>query len=487
MLRKLRKHIVMLTVMIFMLFSISCSIIDTSQAENKNNQNLTKSIVGNDLFVKNRKKLAERINDNSILVLFSERNDHEKLKKFNDNSPDRNFYYVTGIRQQDSILMMVKSEGEIKEYIFTSGQNTKNSDEIKLVSGIKNIEKIEVFDKEFKKAARNKNMSTLYLDLGIGGKNFTEGVKRLKFAASRDYSSMAQKNIFDDMSEMRSIKSKEEIDNIRKAIEVTGEGIKSMMKYSRENVYEGELEVCFNTALEDEGILSTGFDSIIGSGKNGLELHYSNNNRVAPKDALVLVDVGAEYNYYTADISRTFPANGKFTDRQKQIYNIVLKAQEEVINSVKPGVTLLELQDLTKKILIEELTKIGLMDGKTNIRKYYMHGVSHELGLDVHDITVSKISSEPGIVITVEPGLYVRKGSIGGKSNQLGIETRDRNISKTTLQPGMVITVEPGLYIAEEELGIRIEDDVLVTENGCEVLSKDIIKTIEEIESFMKK
>ena len=159
----------------------------------------------------------------------------------------------------------------------------------------------------------------------------------------------------------------------------------------------------------------------------------------------MLVDLGAQYKYYNADISRTFPVNGKFTERQKQIYNIVLKANEEVMKSVKPGVTLGELQAKAKEVLAEGCKAIGLIEKDEELAKYYYHGVSHPLGLDTHDVG-------------------------------------ERNIK---LKEGMVITDEPGLYIEEENIGIRIEDDILVTKDGYINLSKNIIKTVDEIENYM--
>lgn len=448
MLRKTRAYLILMTVMTFLLFSTSCSLLTDSKEVINPTKTIPKSIFSDSSFAKNRKKLIEKISENSILILFSERDGNATAIEGTDNSPNRNLYYITGINQQSSILMIVKTKGNLTEYIFTSVKDDgKNYTEIEKASGIGNIQELENFDKEFKSIANNTQMNTLYLDLGLNGKFLPSNLEKFSAAASKDYPKLQQKSIFSDIAAMRMTKDNEEINNIRKAIEVTNEGILSMMKNSKEYVSEENLEKHFDTALNKNGISSKGFDSIIGSGKNGLELHYSSNNCSVPKDGLVLVDVGAEYKYYSADISRTFPANGKFTERQKQIYNIVLKTQEEVIKAIKPGVTTKELQALCIKVFTEECIKIGLMHPTTDIRDYYMHGVSHHLGLDVHDATVPQ----------------------------------------TQLQPGMILTVEPGLYISEENIGIRIEDDVLVTENGCEVLSKDIIKTIEDIENFMKK
>ncbi|MGL4736168.1 MAG: M24 family metallopeptidase, partial [Cellulosilyticaceae bacterium] len=161
--------------------------------------------------------------------------------------------------------------------------------------------------------------------------------------------------------------------------------------------------------------------------------------------AMILFDLGAQYQYYNADISRTFPASGKYGDRQKVFYNMVLEAQRRVIAEVKPGVLLRELNEIVRAYYLEALGELGMAESMDDVSQYYYHGVSHFLGLDTHDVGSGAIP----------------------------------------LEAGMVITVEPGIYIAEEAIGIRIEDDVVVTETGCEVLSSDIIKTVEEIEAFM--
>ena len=194
------------------------------------------------------------------------------------------------------------------------------------------------------------------------------------------------------------------------------------------------------------GIKKLAFATIAASGKNATVLHYGDNNCKTNDNELMLLDLGAQYKLYNADISRTFPLNGKFTERQKEIYSIVLKANEEVMKAVRPGITTLDLQKKCKEILAEGCKRIGLIKEDAELDKYYFHGVSHPLGLDTHDVRIRGMK----------------------------------------LKPGMVLTDEPGLYIPEEGIGIRIEDDILVTEDGYENLSAGIIKSIEEIEKFMK-
>ena len=174
-------------------------------------------------------------------------------------------------------------------------------------------------------------------------------------------------------------------------------------------------------------------------------LHYVNNDQPIQDGDLLLLDLGAQWNSYSADISRTFPINGKFSDRQKELYQIVRLAMERVFAAIKPGVPFKRLNEIVRETYAEELVRIGLIEDASGVSKYYFHGVSHYLGLDTHDV-----------------------GS------------RDQDLA-----PGMVLTVEPGLYIPEEGIGIRIEDDVLVTETGMENLSFDIPRDVEEIERIL--
>lgn len=254
------------------------------------------------------------------------------------------------------------------------------------------------------------------------------------------------KNIYHEIALLRTVKSKEEVELITKAIEVTNTGILSMMKNAKPGMMEYEIEAYFDFELKRNGIKDFAFPTIAAAGVNGTILHYGENNSKTADGDLLLLDLGAQYKYYNADISRTFPVNGKFTERQKAIYNIVLKANEEVMKAVKPGVTTLDLQKTAKAVLSEGCKAIGLIKEDSEIDRYYYHGVAHPLGLDTHDV------------------------------GPRGIE----------LKAGMIITDEPGLYIEEEKIGIRIEDDILVTEDGYVNLSKNIIKSVEDIENYMK-
>ena len=268
-----------------------------------------------------------------------------------------------------------------------------------------------------------------------------EFAKQLK----EKYPFVRLENVYHDITKLRLIKSEDEIENMRTAIEKTRIGIESLMKASKPGMLEYQLEAHYDFAIKTEGVKKTSFHTIAASGVNATVLHYDKNDSVCQAGDLILFDLGCEWNYYCSDISRTFPINGKFTDRQRAVYQAVLDAQLATIEIIKPGLPMAEVNEFARRKLAEGCKKLGLIEKDEEVSRYYYHGIGHYLGLDTHDV-----------------------GGRGG-----------------VLQPGMVITIEPGLYIEEEGIGIRIEDDILVTEDGYENLSKDIIKSIEDIEAFM--
>lgn len=267
------------------------------------------------------------------------------------------------------------------------------------------------------------------------------------------------------IDEMRMIKEPCEVELLRQASRITCEGHLRAMKACKPGMHEYELEAILSHAYRSRGAARHSFLPIVGSGPNATTLHYVHNNRVIQDGDLVLVDSGAEYELYAADVTRTFPANGKFTPAQRRIYEIVLAAQQATIAATRPGVTIDELHKKTCEVLIDGLVDCGLLAGDRaeiletgSYKRFYPHRTSHWLGMDVHDV-----------------GRYYLKP---GEQRALGA--------------GMCFTIEPGLYIpvtgdlAREEyrgIGVRIEDDVLVTDSGFEVLTSDVPKSVAEVEA----
>ncbi|MBY0084069.1 aminopeptidase P N-terminal domain-containing protein [Brevibacillus brevis] len=409
-------------------------------------------------FTKRRQKLAEKMPDHSALVLFSgvvktRSNDDKYLF-----SPNRNFYYLTGIARSNLILMITKRAGIVNETLFLQRPNeleakwtgaVLSDQEAKEQSGIEHFDYLDEWLESFGVFVRRcEGKSSLYLDLNryqwsdelTPADNFAED-------AQKKYRTLQIHDAGPWLKELRMLKSSAEIEEIRRAITITDEAIRRMWSYARPGIMEYELEAHYDFTLKSHGVRELPYLPIIASGVNATILHYEANNQRAVDGDLVLLDLGAASNYYAADISRTFPVNGRFTERQKAIYQLVLEAEIKTIEAVKPGVTLSELNDVTKQVLTDGLLRLGLIQDSSELSKYYYHSVSHHLGLDTHDFS-------------------------------------DYNVG---LQPGMVITIEPGLYIEEEAIGIRIEDNVLVTAEGCEILSSQIPKEIEEVEMLIGK
>jgi len=242
---------------------------------------------------------------------------------------------------------------------------------------------------------------------------------------------------------LRRIKSPYEIKCMRKAVKATEAGLLAAIREMRPGMHEYEVEATIEYHYRRLGCEGMAFPSIVGSGPNSCILHYNLNRRKMKAGDILVMDVGGDHSHYAADITRTVPVSGTFTPRQRALYDLVLAAQLAGIAAVKPGRPFSEPDRVARKIIGEGLKKLGLIKSASQCRKYFMHGTSHTLGMDAHDVPAR------------------------------------------TLEPGMVITVEPGIYIAEAELGIRIEDDVLVTENGAEVLSSGVPKDPGEIEALM--
>jgi Xaa-Pro aminopeptidase len=244
---------------------------------------------------------------------------------------------------------------------------------------------------------------------------------------------------------LRRIKSAEETATLKMAAEITAAAQREAMRAASPGMYEYQIQSIIGHVFTMNGALRPGFPTIVGSGRNSCILHWSENTRRTEPGDVIVMDIGAEYEMYTADITRTIPVSGTFTKRQRDIYEIVLEANEEAIKMVAPGVKMSDISSRVNDILAEGLIKVGLIKDKSGLRRYYTHGLSHGIGLQVHDI--------------------------GG----LGV-----------LEPGMVITIEPGLYIPDENLGVRIEDDVLVTATGYECITAAAPKSVADVEKLMK-
>ncbi len=406
--------------------------------------------------IKRRNELLKENKKGSITVLFS----GDLVKRSADSTypfvVNRNFYYLTNCEEDSLIYVYINTENVSKEILFIKDYNpleekwvgkSLTKDEAIHKSGIFIVQPLSQFESIFTRTLARNDVDTIYVDSERDSfKQRLNEAEKFTKKLSDSYPHLKVININQKINLMRTVKSDEEIEEMKNAIEVTREGIEFILKNIKPGRYEYQSAADFEyqCALNNAKLA---FDTIVASGKDATILHYVTNQKPLVENDLVLFDLGASVNHYCADISRTFPVSGKFTDRQKTFYTIVLKAQEEVIKAIKPGVTLIQLNEIVRSVYKDECVKANIIESEDQVDQVYYHSVSHSLGLDTHDV---------GLV----------EGAV--------------------LRPGMVVTVEPGLYSEKESIGIRIEDDILVTEDGSINLSSSILKSVEEIETYMR-
>ncbi len=405
-----------------------------------------------------REKLIQQVMEQSIVILFS----GSLLKSSYDATfpfvVNKNFYYLTGIEQENSILVLLKTPTTVKTYLFIDEIDDNKTrwigkkldvDTASKVSGIHDVLMMSMFDTRLKEMLNEHNgfgkVTHAYIDLekNLVIDSTLKTTERFGDDLKKANSHLNIENVYPLITKLRMVKSVKEIEAIRYAIKGTAHGLQSIRKHLKPGLFEHQIEGLFQYSIKDFNNMGIAFETIIASGKNAVILHYPNPKDKIVDGALVLCDLGATNGQYRGDITRTYPANRKFNPLQKQIYLTVLKANQMIIQMAKPGLTIVDLQQACLKFLAESCVKEGWIKTPEEIGKIYYHNVGHHLGLDTHDPIPRDVP----------------------------------------LVPGCVITVEPGLYIKELGIGIRIEDNVLITEKGCENLSIEIPKSIEEIEA----
>ena len=410
-----------------------------------------------------RKKVFEQMKDNSVALFFS---GVSKVASEDEALPfcvNKNFFYLTNIKQEHSALMLIKGIGERRTYLFIDPYSELKEkwtgkrltpEKAMALSDIKNIHTSDNFQTMLDLALTNENnqyggIDCVYLDLTSPEQKLKEGFFMNDFSLKLklDYNSKEIVDIYPIMRDLRMVKNSYEIDCLLKAIEKTNNGISYIVSKLNSGLVEHELADYFEMYGRSHDRTPLAFSTIVAGGKNATCLHYPTQDDVIKDNELVLFDLGFSHEGYSADISRTFPVNGKFSELQRKVYEAVLNCNKAVIAYIKPGLTLKQLQEYATEFLKNECIRLKLMDRSDDIRNYYYHSVSHHLGLDTHDIA-------------------------------------DR---EKPLVNGNVITVEPGLYFAKYGIGVRIEDDVLISLDGAVVLSKNIVKEIDEIEKMMNR
>ncbi len=423
--------------------------------------------ISNTLFKYNREGFFSQMEEQSAAIFFANDQSPRNGDQFHPYRQSSDFFYLTGIEQEKSILILTPQSPNknLREALFILKSNPTleiweghkyTIEEARKTSGIENIYLLDDFEALLKEVMSY--VDQVYLNANEYIKFFPEvesRESRLGQAIRNNYPLHKYLRAAPLLTRQRLIKSQEEIELIKKACKITNDAFRRVLNFTKPGKMEYEIEAEVTHEFIRQGAAGHGYAPIIASGKSACVLHYTENDKACKPGDLLLMDLGAEYANYTADMSRTIPVSGKFTDRQKACYNAVLNVMNEVKKLYVPGNTINDINEATNKLMEKEMIGLGLFTrqdvqkqnpGQPIYKKYFMHGTSHFMGLDVHDV--------------------------GAKHEPL--------------KPGMVLTCEPGIYIPEENLGIRIENDILITEDQPIDLMADFPIEVEEIETLMQ-
>src|SRR5437899_5312097 len=395
-----------------------------------------------------RRALLRRIGRGTVLIPAAhERNIEKDYVQDNDFRQDNTFFYFTELETQDAWLVMTARGPDSLETVLFLPPRTPSQERwtgLRLgpdsvavrLSGIAKVLPTDSLDIRLRRL-RFAN-TPIYVPLG-------PTTREERQIADIAFSGADVRNLLPIVDSMRVVKDADEIARLRRAVEISVAGHVAAMRAARPGMYEYEMEAVLEVGFRGNGADRLGYPSIVGSGPNSTTLHYDVNRRRTENGDLVVIDAAAEWGQYTADVTRTFPVNGKFTPRQKAIYDLVLGAQRAAFDAIRPGITIRELDGIARAYM---RAHSGTLCGERTCddREFFNHGLGHPIGMDVHDVGFTR-----------------------------------------PLEPGMVITLEPGIYLQSEKLGVRIEDDVLVTAQGAEWLSDGAPRTTDAIERVMSR
>ncbi|MGB1090592.1 MAG: Xaa-Pro aminopeptidase [Oceanobacter sp.] len=427
-------------------------------------------------YAKRRSLLMEQMTPNSLAIIPSAPSTIRNRDVEHPFRQDSDFYYLSGFAEEHAVLVLIpgREHGEyvlfcqekIKEQEIWTGRRV-GPEAAPDILGVDDAFPISDIDEILPGLIEGRDR--IYASLGVspefdrqlmGWVNHIRTQVRKGSVPPREFSALDHL-----LHEMRLIKSPAEIELMQEAADISAEAHIEAMKAVRPGVFEYQLEAEMMRIFMASGSRWPAYPSIVGAGENACILHYTTNTAEIQDGDLVLIDAGCELDYYASDITRTFPANGRFTDEQKALYQLVLDAQYAAIDEVKAGNNWEHPHEAAVQVLVSGLVELGLLKGKVEelieageYRRFYMHKTGHWLGMDVHDVGEYRVDGEPRM-----------------------------------LEPGMVLTVEPGLYIAPDDdtvearwrgIGIRIEDDVVVTEGAARILTSGVPKSVEEVEAL---
>lgn len=428
------------------------------------------------MYSDNRQRLLAALPDNSVAIIAS---GHEQIRNRDVEHPFRaesDFFYLTGFAEPDSVIFVVKSANS-KDVLFLRPKDPEKEtwegrrlgvDDACKTLGVDEAYSIDELDDLATSVIENiQQVYISFSQLEHWLEPLNNWISLLKSQVRKGIQAPSEiKDLDKILHEMRLFKTDAEIECLRQAAQISVEGHLQAMREVLRSDYEYQVQAALEAKFKVLGSARVAFNSIVASADNACILHYTENDAVINKSGLVLVDAGAEWRGYAGDITTTFPASGKFSEQQASLYSLVLDAQQAAIQVIKPGVAYDKAHEAAVEVLTKGLVELGILQGRVKdliegeaYKPFFMHGTGHWLGMDVHDVGDYKI------------------------------DQKWRNF-----EPGMVVTVEPGLYISDEHqdidskwhnIGIRIEDDVLVTDSGNEVLTLGLPRTVDDIEQWM--
>ncbi len=405
----------------------------------------------------NRKALYSNMNDHSLAIFFS----GQPVRKSADEDypffTNRNFFYLTGIDQKKTVLLAEVHGGEAKETLFLlpvdpvaermSGRNLRGQ-EAQDLSGITEIDPEPSFLQKLDRSLNSGCIKEVYLDFDKFRPDEPDNdAFRLAAYIRARYPFLPIRDSHHIMKKLRTFKKPCEIEAMKKAQIITKAGIEAMMKASRPGLYEYQYKAEWDYTLAQHGVLAPAFPSIVSAGRNNFYIHYYSYRGQAQDGDMVLNDVGAIWDNECNDVSRGWPCNGKFTERQRLLYECAYETSNYMFSILKPGLPMKFVDETIRKYNYERLKDIGLCKSYDEVGKYMWHGGAHHVGYDVHDVVDNTLD----------------------------------------LAPGMVFCVDVGIYNEDWGIGFRLEDNCLITEHGCENLSALTPRSIEDIEAFMGK
>jgi Xaa-Pro aminopeptidase len=461
--------------------------------------------------VARRARLMEQLGPDTIVLVHGAPAPNYSLDVDYEYRQESNFYYLTGIELADAALVLVPGATARRELLFLPARNPErehwtgrlpSSEDASKQSGIEtvlDIAELEPFLGYLSSGRPYRSRADRYKPLTGEYDPFLEqvrsgharvGVVLAKFPslteppeptlelANRIRERFAGVSAWDAtllVHAQRQTKSEYEMELLRRSAEISSEAHRAGMRAARPDAYEYSVTAAIEQVYRDRGAMGWGYPSIVGSGPNATILHHTSGRRRMDAGDLLLVDAAANYQYYTVDITRTYPVSGKFSEPQKDLYRIVLAAQDAARQFAAPGKTVYEVHQKTVDIMKAGLLRLGLITDAEGdeYRTWYTHGSVHYLGMDVHDVGDSRIPLAPGQAFVIEPGIYIREDALD-------------SLPKTDKNLAFIETVRPA-FEKYRGIGVRVEDSFLLTDEGLEDLSASVPRTIEQIESFLAK